>query len=426
MKPHDHCARKRIISQSFSGNSRIEQKDRPLLRELRSLFLGAFLILLAACGGGGSGGSGGGLSSGNGASGTATNTTGTTGTTTGTAGLTSSLFLNQSSFDESNGTISNPVSNLLDFTNMSMSSPLTTNTSTSYFYPWLVPDNAGNLWAVENQVPSSINGNTHASSVAIVKFPNASSNPSTLSPTTVITLPSNVFVQSLAFDSSENLWFDEKATNDSTGQIWEYTASSSYGTGTATATYSPSGLSSQCNNASAYLAFDGSGHLWANENYATTSNGCNNQFAEYSSTGSLLNTYGTLTGSNFSILFDASGNMWGIQNSCSGCSSNANAAIWKWNGTPASGNPTTPVVNLSAASLDPNQLQGAFDGNGNLWFVAQSSAGNCLSNGSGESYLEELSSGQTALVSPAPKAYGNCNYLAGIAVNPAPTTLPIH
>lgn len=374
-----------------------------------------FLVLsLGACGMGGGGGSGGGGPT------SPTNTGGTTGTASGTAGLTSTLYINQAYASINNGNISNPTSNLLDF-NMSTFSSSAPYSQTSYTYGWLLPDNAGNLWAVESQIPSSTNSGPHPS-YAIVKFSGASNNPSSLSPTTIITLPSNTLVQTLAFDSGQNLYLDEESTTSTLGTIVKYTAPS-YGSPTTIVTYSPSGGSISGSGGctpSAYLAFDRSGNLWAAENYYTGT-GCSDQIAEYNTSGTpLVSPYGTLSGGHFSILFDSLGNMWGLQTTCSGCNSNTSAAIWEWNGSPNGSNtPTTPIVTLPSGISSNSQA--VFDANGNLWFDASNNTGTgCSIN----SYIYELPGGSTTLSTA--KTYGNCNYLFGIAVTPAPTGYPIN
>ncbi|MHB8423495.1 MAG: hypothetical protein ACYDAM_12170 [Leptospirales bacterium] len=339
-----------------------------------------------------------------------------------TAGLTSTLYINQAYASINNGSISNPTSNLLDF-NMNTFSSTTPYTQTSYTYGWLLPDTAGNLWAVETQIPSSTNNSGLQASYAIVKFSGASSTPSSLSPTTVITLPSNIHVQSLAFDSSQNLYLDEESTTSTTGNIVKY-AAPSYASPTTIVNYSPSGGSTSSCTPSAYLAFDTTGNLWAAENYYTAS-GCSDQIAEYNTTGTLLNHYGTLAGNHFSILFDSFGNMWGLQQSCSGsyCNSNTTAAVWEWNGAPnGSNNPTTPVVTLpSGISPSGSSIQAVFDGNGNLWFNASNSTGSGCSN---NSYIFELPGGTSTLNTA--KTYGSCNFLFGIAVTPAPAGYPVN
>ncbi|MHB1925919.1 MAG: NHL repeat-containing protein [Leptospirillum sp.] len=410
MKPLDHCVKKwSIFKKSFD-----------LLKDFRLLFIGISLVLLAACGGGSSGGGGGG-----GGATTPTNTGGTPGSSNGssTSGLTSSLWINQAyATFGSNGSISNPVSNLLYFKNMAtQSSPTNVYNQTSYVYGWMLPDNSGNLWANEVQIPSASNGGI-APTIAIVKFSNVTSNPSSLSsPTVVYNLPANVFVQSLAFDSSNNLYFDEESTTGSQGMIIKL-AGPSYSSPTTLLTYSPSG-GSNC-TPSAYLAFDGSGNLWAAENYYNGTS-CNNQISEInSSTGSVINNYGTLSGNEFSILFDSSGNMWGLQKGCqSGCSPTT-ASIWKWTGTPASGNPTTPLLSLPSG-IEPagSSGQAVFDGNGNLWFNAQYNTGSCPNTNSC-AFVYELANGATTLT-PA-FTYGQNNYLSGIAVAPPPTSYPVN
>ena len=382
-----------------------------------SLLAMLFTLSLAACGGGSGGGSGGASTS------TPTNTTGSGGTVSGTSGLTSNLWVNQAFATISNGSISNPNSNLIDFKNMSVSqTPVpTVYPQSSYTYQWIVPDNAGNLWATETQIPTSTSGGT-SPTLAIVKFTGASTNPSSITPTPMITLPSNVFVQSLAFDSSQNLYLDEESTTSTLGEIIKYSAPS-YNTPTTLATYSQSGGVTSGNNscqASAYLAFDSAGNLWASENYYNGSS-CNNQIAEYNTSGTLINHYGTLSGSSFSILFDSSGNMWGLQGSCSGCSSNTSGGIWKWTGSPNGvNNPSTPFASFPSGFTANNDLQAVFDGNGNLWFGAESGSS---SNNTGAN-IYELVAGSTTPTTA--NAFGNNNYIFGVAVVPAPSNLPIN
>ncbi len=400
----------------FEGN-----RSTSKIFKFSHLFSALALVLtasLAACGGGSSGVSGGSTS-------TSSNNTGTGGNPAIGTSSSDNLYTNMSSFTLSGSTLSNTTSIIQFWSGMSNSSPSTLFSDNSHYYPWMVPDTNGNLWAIQDTFPTSINNNSPTPSTAIVKLSGAGTNPSSLTATVVYTLPSNVNVHSLVFDSSGNLYFDQEDTGDSTGKIMKISSASTGGTTATTfVIYDSSAVSNNTDNA--MLAFDGVGNLWAYE----SGNGVTEGIYEYPVSGGVLSTTPTQvisssslpsnsnSGNGMILAFDSTGNLWGMVSPCFGGTSCSSGTLVKWAAGSISGTPT-PVISsvISASSGQINQI--VFDSNGNLWFSALVG-----SPGSSVSHIYELPSSSSALTDF--KDYGDNNYPGGVAIDPAPSNLPIH
>lgn len=379
-------------------------------RSLKSFFISvAFLATLAACGGGSGGGSGGSTSP--------TNTTGTPGTTSNTP-TAESLYVGQVSVNLSNFALN---ANLYNFSNLSTMANTAVASSTSVWYGPMISDSSGNIYAVTNIPPNSNAGSPVSTSV--VKFPNATNTSTSLSPSTVIsTLPSNIRVGSIAFDGSGNLYLAESTNGTSQGSIVEYTASSGYSTSSTYSAFSQSG-GSNC-QANASLAFDSSGNLWINENLYNGTN-CNSQIGEFNGSGFTLTLNAPNGAGGDPIAFDSHGNLWLVAGPCGGCSPATNGGVYEWTATNLTGGaaPVTVATNYPSGTGNNYPTQPVFDGNGNLWFALQIGDINGSTCNTGVD-IEELPSGGTSLSTSF--SYGNCNLIAGLAVIPVPTGLPIN
>jgi hypothetical protein len=412
-----------------------------LSRSTRAIFIGLLVIagaILSSCGGGGGGGgsnaalSGGGANSSGVVIGTSSAFTNLPGSTMGST-KSYSLFLMQGSFTTS----TNFSSNLVDASSFASYSTPYTDSNSSYFYSNLISDGAGNLWAVQNGLPSP-----GYNSLYIVKFSGANANPASLVRTQVITLPSNMIVQSMAFDSVGNLWVAQISTANSGAAIVEYTAASSYVSTGVTYLYAASTFSttntSYCGGTS--IAFEPGDNLVAYEAYQTAAGTghCSGQFVRYLSTNpgstsavtppdvSLTNfaTDPTLQGDLILAGHDSAGNLWALERR-QGCSNGTSlnctlyaGSIRKLPSGWTAGSSFQTIVTLSSTLPIDNNTVAALDSNGNLWYGgATAQFSTCSATNSVATALYELPQGQS--IEPSQFAYKSgstgCTLFSGLA-----------
>jgi len=372
-------------------------------------------LMLTACGGGGGGDSG-----------TASTPTGTPGTTvaTGPGGTNAtgqtgySIYVQEGAVTQSGSTITSVVNSLLNYASFGTTATTPYNaSSTSFYYNDLVSDAAGNLWAAQNSISSG-------TSTAIVKFPGANTNPATLTPTSVITLPSNVVISSMVFDNSGNLWVDQDNTNDTGASIVEYTAASSFASTGTTITYSTAGGVSGCSHANLAVAPTGTtyaGNLYAYEAFNSAGQ-CGKKMVGYDAAGTDVGISAAMVTTNWlpnqnPLAVDPTGNIWVASASvaCSGCTS-VTATLKEYSPDTVSG-ALLQTINIPG---NPSGLGGengaapVFDSKGNLWFTT--STGNICKSGTVNS-IYELPVGTTTPVL-AYASSGSCNPFFGVAVTP--------
>ena len=347
-----------------------------------------------------------------------------------TAGMAGhSLVIQAASGTLAGGTLSNISSFLLTYRDMGSTAAVPYSADTGQvFYGALAADRSGNLWAVQNSLPS-INGWQESS--AIVKFANASTNLPGLAPASVITLPAHVSVNDLIFDSSGNLWLDLidlNAPNTGAARIVQYTAASGYAsTGVVIAYSGDGGWSGGCEGAA--LAFGLEGHLHTLESYSDGVGRCVMRAREYTASGAVVPSkyfpagyVGSDKGGK--LVIDAAGNLWAFSQA-SGCTS---AALASCTQLPSIRKISATGVVLQTIALPNVQQAGraAFDANGNLWFGGDVARGGQCSSTSTQ-YVYELPAGANAPTVAFTRT-GSCTtpftYYFGLAVNPRPPGLP--
>ena len=298
------------------------------------------------------------------------------------------------------------------------------------FYDLLSADSSGNLWAVQNTMSNASDWGHFAT--AIVKYRNASGNPSTLTPTTIVTLPSSIIVNHrVAFDGSGNLWVDEISLYGSVGntgesaRIVEYTAASSYTTTGTVIAYSPYENNSGCLGAG--LVFGTDGHLVALENYNNGTGGCNNQIMEYTPTGTPVTSKyypSGYSGQAGELAIDASNNLWVFSSPGPTNCHYPNCTI------PGYLYEVSDTGNLLQTLPAPPGAGGAvLDANGNLWIVGNTNFGEGEPSCSDTytSYLSELPPGATTPIVAASYTR-SCAAVprvmfGGVAITQVPSTL---
>lgn len=333
--------------------------------------------------------------------------------------------------------LSDVTNHLLDYTGIGTAATVPFSTSPGcglMFYSWLSADSAGDLWAVQNTASTASGWGFY--STAIVEFPNASGNPSSLTPTTIVTLPSNIIVNHrVAIDSSGNLWVDEINTGNGgeSANIVEYTAASSYSSTGTIIPYSPFESHSGCLGAGLAFGFDG--HLIALENYNNGTGGCNNQVMEYTPTGTPVNPppyYPTgYPGQAGELAIDSSSNLWVFSSpgptNCHYPNCTIPGHIYEVDnaGTPLQ---TLPLPDGVSGISGP-----AFDANGNLWFSGTTNIGEgeAACSSTYTSYVSEIPSIPPGTTTPITTASftGSCTaspttIFLGVAITPVPSTLP--
>jgi hypothetical protein len=328
-------------------------------------------------------------------------------------------------------------SNLVDASSfVSLSTPYT-DSSSGNFYSNLISDGAGNLWAVQNGLPSP-----GYNSLYIVKFSGANANPTSLVRSQVITLPSNIVAQGMAFDGAGNLWVGEISTANSGAAIVEYTAASSFLSTGVTYLYSASTYSttntSYCGGTS--IAFDPSGNLVAYENYQTAAGtfNCTGQFVRYLSTNlgstsvvtppdvSLANfaTDPTLSSDLILAGHDSAGNLWALERR-QGCSNGTDLTCTQFagsirklpNGWTAASSFQTVMTLASTLPID-NSTVAALDSNGNFWYGGSSAqSSTCNATNPVATVIYELPQGQSTEPSQFAYKSGNtgCTFFTGLA-----------
>lgn len=306
-----------------------------------------------------------------------------------------SLYLLQSIFTISGSAITAVENDLIDSANFGSLTKPYSDSGSSYFLAGLTADKTGNLWAVKSSLPTASVGST---SIEIDEFVGANTNPATLALTSVVFLPANIVVQSLAFDGSNNLWVAENSATDSVANIVEYTAVSLYQSVGTTVQFAAPGFittsTDHCGGTS--IAFDAGGNLVAYEAYKTASGAfhCSSRFAKYnaSSLAAAVVTQPDVTLTNFGSVsdlvlagFDPAGNLLAIKRPQT-CSNGADpnclrvpGAVVKlptgWTGSSSFSNVYT--LSWTADSF----VGGTVDANGNLWFAGGSaSIGACTSS----------------------------------------------
>jgi hypothetical protein len=347
--------------------------------------------------------------------------------TAGMAG--SSLVLQVASGTLTGGTYTDASNFLLAFGGMGSTATVPYSAATGLvFYGALTADRSGNLWAVRNTL-ASVGG--YQTSLAIVKFVAGANGPADLTPTVVVTLPAQISVNYLAFDSSDNLWLDEidlNAPNTGAARIVQYTASSGYTTiGTVISYSGNGGWDGGCEGAA--LAFGTEGHLHTLESYSDGIGHCVMRAREYTLAGVVVpskyfpNPYvGSDLGGD--VVIDAAGNLW-VFSASSGCTSAALSSCAQLPSIRKIG-PTGLVLQTIALPNVQETGRPAIDANGNLWFGGNVSRLKYCS-GTSTQYVYELVAGAnapTVAYTHTSSCTSPLTYYFGIAVSPRSPNLP--